>query len=261
MKYLLVNKIITATLLFLLSQMAARAQFPAPTTPPRLVNDFTETLPLTSVNDLENHLVQFANETSTQIAVVMVSDLSGYAASDYAFRLAEAWGIGTKGKNNGILILVKPKVGNQKGKAFIATGYGLEGAVPDAVARRIVDNEMIPLFRKNDYYGGIQAGANVLMELTRGEYTADAYLEKNSADWIPLIGVLFFIIIIVIVSVGNKAGKISKSSLGHDIPFWVLMSMLGSESRKHNGGWGNFSSGSGGFGGGSFGGGGAGGSW
>jgi len=132
--------------------MAIKAQdIPEPMTPPRLVNDFADILNPEEQNALEYKLRSYYDSTSTQIYVVSVNDLAGYDAGDYAFRLGEKWGVGQKGKDNGIVILIKPKIGNEKGRAYIATGYGMEEIIPDAVARRIVDNEMIPHFRNNRY--------------------------------------------------------------------------------------------------------------
>ncbi len=265
----MVKKIIIS-LFFLLPLIQVSSQvLPEPPVPPRLVNDLSGILDKQSVDNLERALMGFSNETSTQIAIVTLNDISGYEISDFSFRLAEKWGIGQKDKRNGILILVKPKTSQSKGEAFIAVGYGLEGAVPDVVAKRIVQNEMIPYFRANDYGGGLIAGTNILMEITRGEYTADKYLERSTIAAKPVaiaIVIIFFILMAVVISKGQK---VRSSSIGHDLPFWVLLSMLGSSgTRNRSGGWDNFSSGSGsfgggfgGFGGGSFGGGGAGGSW
>lgn len=262
---------ILLVVLFLGPVASSGQDFPERPQPPRLINDFADVLDSRAENVLEQELVAFARQTSTQIAVVTISDLEGYDKADYAFQLAEKWGIGQKGKDNGVLILVQPKIGNKRGQAFIATGYGLEGVVPDAVARRIVDNEMIPRFKRNDYAGGIAAGVSVLMELTRGEYTAEGYLKKtgSSGSMLGGIGIIVFFFIILLTSLGRQRAR--HSSIGHDLPFWVLLSMLGSGSRSQTGSWGSFSSGSGpfggsgggfgGFGGGSFGGGGAGGSW
>lgn len=259
-------------LLFLLFSWSIQADtFPSRPNPPRLVNDFAGVFNSSQLDNLERALVQFNNETSTQVAVVTVSDLNGYAASDFTFRLAERWGVGQKGKNNGILILIKPKTSTSNGQAFIATGYGLEGAVPDAAARRIVQNEMIPHFKLNNYFDGVVAGINVIMQLTHGEYTADAYVQKTSGGSAAAAFFVILIIFIVAFVITNRANKAKNSSIGSDLPFWLLLSMLSSgSSRRHTGHWGNFNSGGGsfrggggfgGFGGGSFGGGGAGGSW
>ena len=247
--------------------------FPNKSNPPRLVNDLAGVFDKNQAEALERALVQFNDETSTQVAVVTLSDLKGYDAGDYTFRLAEKWGVGQKGKNNGILILIKPKTSDSKGQAFIATGYGVEGAVPDAVARRIVDNEMIPHFKSNQYFEGVVAGVNVIMELTRGEYTADAYVKKTSGKVGTAAFILILIFIIFIFTMAGRANRAKNSSIGGSLPFWMLLSMMGSgSSGRHSGQWGNFNSGGGsfrggggggfgGFGGGGFGGGGAGGSW
>ncbi|MFT3737715.1 MAG: TPM domain-containing protein [Breznakibacter sp.] len=254
------------TILFLLAILFSfnlqGQNIPDKPTPPKLVNDFAGMFDPAFVQNLENTLVTFAKETSTQVAVITVQSLDGTDAGDYAFKLGEKWGIGQKGKNNGILILLKPKTGNERGQVFIATGYGLEGAVPDAYAKRIVDKEMIPRFKQGDYQGGVSAAVQVIMELTRGEYTAEQYAEQGNGS-VGVIAIFIIIVIIVILSKIFGSGTRNMSRRGSDIPFWLLMGSMASSS-KHSGSWGGFSSGSGGFGGfggGSFGGGGAGGSW
>ena len=258
-------------LLMVLLAFTAKAQdIPERPNPPRLLNDYADLLSTQQEQQLEGALAQFARETSTQIAILLVKDFGGTSREDFAQKVAEGWGIGQKGKDNGIVVLVKPKIGNSRGQAFIATGYGLEGAVPDAVANRIVNHEMIPSFKQGDYYSGIALAATRLMELTRGEYTADQYMNSTGSKG-GGIGIIGIIIIFSIISfIMRAAGGRRRSSLGgSSLPFWVLMSSLGGSSRSHGGSYGNFSSGSGGFGGGGFGGfggggfggGGAGGSW
>lgn len=235
---------------------------PAPMHPPRLVNDFARILSTEERDALENKLRNYHDSTSTQIYVVTVNSLKGYAISDFTFRLGEKWGIGQKGKDNGAVILIKPKRNGEKGKAFIATGYGLEGVIPDATARKIVVNEMIPFFKKNSYYRGINAAVDVMIELLAGQYSAEEYNEEGS----PIAGIVLFIIFFafIITSAGNRS-RLNSGSIGKNVPFWLLMGMMSGGGRGS--GFGNFSSGSGSFGGfsggggGSFGGGGAGGSW
>lgn len=254
---------------------AQTSDIPESPNPPRLVNDFAGILSDSEESKLERKLVAFNDTTSTQVAVVLVSDLAGYDKAQYADLLGEKWGVGHKGKNNGLVILVKPKIGNSKGEAFIATGYGLEGALPDAVLKRLVEDEMIPYFRENRYYEGLDRVTDVVMQLTSGEFTADQYLEGPPPG--ALIGALLPLIFIAIffIVLGSRSKKIRHYN-GHrsDIPLWTTL-FLASQMGKHSGKWGSFSSGSGsfggfgggggggfgGFGGGSFGGGGAGGSW
>ncbi len=236
--------------------------------PPRLVNDFAGVLSASETQALENKLVAFNDSTSNQIAVVVVNDLQGYDRSDFAYRVAKDWGVGQGDFNNGLLILVKTKSERSTGQIFIATGYGLEGAIPDIAAADIIDREILPRFRENDYYGGLDAGTNVLMSLAAGEYSYQSYAGGSPSPAVP--GIIFFIILIifiVIVSSGSSNNKHLKKSGSGNLPLWLLLSMMGG-GRSHGGSWGGFSGGGssggggfGGFGGGGFGGGGAGGSW
>jgi uncharacterized protein len=243
---------------------------PVKPNPPRLVNDLAGVLNDGAREQLEAHLAGFARETSTQIVLVTVPTLDGYEVADYAVRLAHDWGVGQGADDNGIVLLVKPRYDNEKGQAFVAVGYGLEGAVPDATARRIVDNEMIPHFRNEDYYSGMLSAVNVLMELTRGEYTSEAYLNRTGSEQSTFGAVFVLIFAIIMITVFSKSKRARESSIGHSLPFFAMMALMGSGSRRHGGHFGNFSSGGGsfgggggfgGFGGGGFGGGGAGGSW
>jgi len=245
--------------------------FPDKPVPPRLVNDFAGMLSSNEVNALESKLVTFDDSTSTQIAIVTVTSLHGYDKADYAQRLGEKWGIGQKGKNNGILILVKPKSESENGEVYIAQGYGLEGAIPDLPASEIVNNEILPAFRAGDYYKGLDKATSTLMSLAKGEFSADEFRKKAKHDYTaitPFIIILIFIIIMISVRRGGGSNQQHISNKG--LPFWMLLSMMNSRN-SHNGSWGGFSGGGGGFGGGgggfggfgggSFGGGGAGGSW
>lgn len=259
------NKIFSKILLVLALLFGSQVQgqdIPKPMNPPRLVNDFAGLLSQSEWNALEGKLRAYHDTTSTQIYVVIVNDLLGYDISDFAIRLGEEWKVGQQGKNNGVVIVIKPKIGNERGLAFIATGYGLEAEIPDITAGRIVDQEMIPYFKQNNYLKGLDKATDVIIDLAQGLYTADEYKSKES----PFAGIIFIVIffVIIILSMG-KHNRTNSSSLGKSVPFWIAMSMLGGSGRGS--GFGNFSSGSGSFGGfgggggGSFGGGGAGGSW
>jgi uncharacterized protein len=238
--------------------------------PPRLVNDFARMLNEQEAAMLEQKLVIFNDSTSTQIAVVIVPSLEGYDKADYAQRLAEKWGIGRKGLNNGLLLLIKPKTADSNGQIQIAPGYGLEGAIPDLTCSEIIDREILPAFRNGDYYGGLNKATSTLMSLARGEFSAADYgqrAKKSVGKGIPF-GLIIFIVIIIISMISRGSGGSNKHISTGGLPFWMLMGMLGS-GRGSSGSWGGFSGGSGGgggggfggFGGGSFGGGGAGGSW
>ena len=255
------------------SWTASSQDIPARPDPPKLVNDFAGVLNGDEIQALERKLVAFNDSTSTQIMVAIVKSLNGYDKNDFAQQIGEKWGVGQKGKNNGAVILVKPKYPNEKGEACIQTGYGLEGAIPDALAKRIVDNEMVPNFREGNYYAGIESATSTMISLAKGEYTADQYSKKSNKKANPY-GMLVPLIIIGIVFMMIRGSRARGMSVGKSLPFWTAFFLLGSMGRGHSGSWNDFSSGSGGFGGGggggggfggfgggSFGGGGAGGSW
>jgi uncharacterized protein len=240
--------------------------------PPRLVNDLSGTLSTNDIARLEHKLVAFNDTTSTQITIVLVRDFAGYDKAQFADLLGEQWGVGQKGKDNGIVVLVKPKAADGKGEAFIAPGYGLGGAVPDAVAKRIVEEEMIPEFKNNNYYSGLDRGTNVLMELTAGEYSADDYMKRSDGGGLSaFVGLIIFIVIISwLLSRGR--GMRNFTGRSSSLPFWTALFLANQMGNSSRGKWGDFQGGSGsfgggggggfgGFGGGSFGGGGAGGSW
>ena len=251
--------------------LAALSQdIPDPMEPPRMVNDFSGLLGEDHRAALENKLKSFYYKTSSQIYVVILDDLKGYDIADFSFQLGEKWGVGTKGKDNGILILINPSEDRMHGDAFIATGYGLEEYVPDAITNRIVDYDMIPFFKEQRYYDGLNSATSTIIELTEGTYTADEYIQQHSGSGGPasVIGAILFFIIISSIIWGRRPGR--GRSVGHNLPLWALLFMAGGSRGSHSGGFGNFSSGGGSFGGfggfgggggGSFGGGGAGGSW
>ena len=220
-------------------------EFPEKPYPPRLVNDFAGMLNVQEINSLESKLVAFNDSTSTQIAIVTVGDLMGYEVADYAQRLAEKWGIGQKGLDNGILILVKPKTGESMGQVSIAQGYGLEGAIPDLTCARIIDNEILPAFREGDIYGGLDKATTILMQLASGEYSAEEYGKKGSDAGAIAPFIIFLIIIIIIMFMRSTGGRNQKHISGKGLPLWLLLSMMNSGSNSHKGSWGGFSGGGG----------------
>jgi uncharacterized protein len=262
------------TLILILTGLtcALSQDLPAKPVPPRLVNDFAGFLSPGEQNILEHKLVAFDDSTSTQITIVIVKDLKGYDKADYAQRLGEKWGIGRKQLNNGILILVKPKTADSQGDVQIAQGYGLEGAIPDPTCAQVVDNDILPAFRRGDYYGGLNKATTTLMALARGEYSAAQYGKNIKTSRAKSAPIGFFIVILFIMIILRSSGRSNHNNISRTgLPFWMLMGMMNSGRNSHNGSWGGFSGGGGfgggggggfgGFGGGSFGGGGAGGSW
>ncbi len=256
---------------------ATRAQdIPERPNPPRLVNDLANVMSSEEVRQFEAELEDFARQTSNQIVVVTVPDLGGTDIADYSFKLGEKWGVGQKDKDNGIVIIFKPKTATEKGQVFVAVGYGLEGAIPDAIANRdVVDREMIPRFKEGDIYGGLRAGTDVLMKLAAGEFSAEQYHRQASGNEGGGGALIFIIIAFVAVVMSVIRGRSRRFySGGSSLPFWIAMGMMNASRNSHRGAWDNFHHGGGsfggfggggggfgGFGGGSFGGGGAGGSW
>lgn len=270
------NKIILLITLITISLSSIVAQVPKKPTPPRLVNDFADILSPNDEAYLERKLVNFNDTTSNQITIVTVPHLNGMSISQFAYEIGEKWKIGQKEFDNGIVIVVKPKTRNSKGEAYIASGYGLESVIPDATANRIIDVEMIPLFKQNKYAQGLDNASTVLMGLAAGEFSSDKYnnnhpSNSNGGLLIPLIAIFIAIIMMKKTTKGKTYGRSTSNNTG-----WLLSALLfSSMGNRHSGYYDNFSSGSGsfgggfggnsggfgGFGGGSFGGGGAGGSW
>ena len=233
-----------------------RGQLPTPSNPPRLVNDYTGTLSHTQINALEHKLVAYNDSTSTQILVMLVNDLQGMSIDQFGTEIGHSWGVGQKEKGNGVVILVKPKKNTERGQAGIYPGYGMEEYVTDATAKIIIDKEMIPAFKENDYYTGIDNAVNVIMDLCAGKFTQDEYAKGDKG--IP-IGFIILVLIALIIIFRSSNGNQNYSG-GGNRTIWIPMG--GGFGGSSFGGGGGFSSGGfGGFGGGGFGGGGASGSW
>lgn len=254
------TKRILALAALLLALVAGTAQnLPDPMKPRRLVNDFAGILSDGQRAALEKKLADFARASSTQITVVTVDSLQGFAVHDYATRLGEKWGVGQKGKDNGVVLLVKPKTAREKGQAAISVGYGLEGVIPDITASRIVRDEMIPAFQRNDYYAGIDRAAGILADLAAGEYTADEY-ESQGNGAILAVGIVIALVILSLLFRRRGGGSYTPGHSSGGGGFFIFPMGGGGGFGSFSGGSGSFG-GFGGFGGGSFGGGGASGDW
>lgn len=233
---------------------------PARPDPPRLVNDFVGNL-LSSqqINALEQKLVNYNDTTSTQIVVVIVDSVEPYDMNTYGVELGRKWGVGQKGKNNGIILLWA--TGDRK--IYIATGYGMEGVLPDAYSKRIVDQVIIPRFKEIQYYEGLDAGVSAIMKYASGEYKAEPRTNGGEDSIIPIL--VFFIIIFVFIFVSRKGGGGGGKGFNSrgGMPYTTYTGWGQSSGNWGGGGFGGGSGGGGfgGFGGGSFGGGGAGGSY
>ena len=251
-------------LLWLLAAAGAGAQTTPPRpNPPRLVNDLAGLMQAGEADALEQKLVAYNDSTSSQIAVVTVPTLEGDDVANYAQRLYESWGIGRKGKNNGILILVA----QQEHLARIQTGYGLEGAVPDAIAKRIISNTLVPAFKQNKYYAGLDRATDQLISLAKGEYQADPEdaqpqrSRDSSGSGIPF-WLIIAVLVFVFIMLRNRGGGGGRGNRGFGGGFIPPIIFGGGGFGGGGGGFGGGGGGGfGGFGGGGSGGGGASGSW
>ena len=201
---------------------------------------------------LEQKLDTFALNTSNQIVVVVVDDLCGYDKSAYATELIEYWGIGQAKQDNGIVVLVKPKTLQERGETFIATGRGLEGAIPDASVYLIVENELIPYFKQGDYFGGVNQATNVLMELARLEYSMADYAasKKKPAAGKHGFTPILFLFFVMAIFFGIKSLQVRRYARRNGLSWLAAFALMNAARTSHKGYWDDFNSGRGGFGGG-----------
>jgi uncharacterized protein len=230
-----------------------------PPKPDNYFNDYAHVVSPATAAELNQKLEQFERDTSSQIVVAVYPKMeSDSSIEDYTVRIAQLWGVGRKGKDNGAVLFVFV----QDHKMYIQVGYGLEGALPDALAKRIIENEIKPYFRAGDFDSGLRAGVTAILQATKGEYkgTGRTVANRSGAEQSPielwLITAFFIILIFTFINRMSKGTVYTSSgrtvNSGGFGGIWF-----------GGGGGGGFSGGGGGFsgGGGSFGGGGAGGSW
>jgi len=246
---------------FLVTQVAwsqVEKVIPSPSSPPRLYNDFTkggQFLTGAQASSIEKMLTAFDDSTSNQIAIVIVETLEGYTANEFATALGRKWGVGSKQFNNGIVLLISTGAKSGDRDAYIATGYGLEGAIPDVVADAIVENELIPSFKQGNYYKGLAQAITAIQRAAAGEYHT---ARKREVEVSPGLTILLLIILLLLFAKGKSGGGGMINRRGHQ--GWTGGGWYG--GGWSGGGFGGSSGGGfGGFGGGGFGGGGAGGKW
>ena len=228
-----------------------------PPAPTAYFNDYAHVVSAGTASQLNQTLENFERQSSDQILVAIFPTMqSDSDVADYTVRVARSWQAGQKAKNNGAVLFVFV----QNHKMFLQVGYGLESVLPDALCKRIIDEQITPRFKVGDFDGGLTAGVQAVIAATRGEYkgtgrtVADSQMQHRSIAPFVNFGFIVFIVIIIIFARGS----------GMFLP-WLLLSSSGSSRGWGGGGFssGGYSGGGGGFsgGGGSFGGGGAGGSW
>ncbi len=224
-------------------------RFPEKMNPPRLVNDYISLLSGQENALLEQKLLRYTDTTSTEIAVVIVSTLNGEDPNLYAAELGAAWGVGRKGKDNGLVFLVA----KEDRKMAIQNGYGLEEKLTDLETKQIIEDYVIPAFKKDAYYTGIDRGTDQIFKLLNGTFEGKPNRKrtKKPAQFLP-----FLLIVILLVVFMSRRGGRGRGGYRGGGGYWIG-GFGGSGSSGGFGGGGGF----GGFGGGSFGGGGASGSW
>lgn len=249
--------------IFAVNGLIANSCFPVKSNS-KMLYDEANLLSSNDAQEINSYLINVSNQTSNQIVVVIVNDLCGDEPAMFATELGQEWGVGRDGKDNGLVILLKYTGVPGENKAFIAVGYGLEGVIPDATAKLVVENEMIPFFKNDKYADGLKSALNVLVPLAKQEFDYVAYHNKAGKKKKPFPYIFIVVIIAVILLKFNNARTYSQTN---GISLWsafMLGGLMGGGSSRGRGGWNDFSSGGGGFGGfggGGFGGGGSGGSW
>lgn len=264
----------TSLLLIVFAFSFSFAQFDIPNKPKfqTSVYDYINLLSASQKNSLEKKLIKYSDTTSTQIVLTIISSTKGENINFLGAQWGEKWGIGQEKEDNGILIILA----KDDRKIGINTGEGIEYLLTDALSKRIIERDIIPYFKQNDYYGGLNKGIESIFEVLNGEYQGT---RKSSNNEFPIgfIFILLFIFIIILISIsknrrnGGNGGNRGNRSNGIDILEAIILSNSGRGSYRRNsggfgGGWssGGSSSGGGfggGFGGGGFSGGGASGGW
>ncbi len=250
-----------------------------PDRPASYVNDYAQLLSSSAKARLEEKLMAFEKETSNQVVVAIFKSLEGGSLEDFSIKLAEKWKIGTQKNDNGVILLIFKDDRDLR----IEVGYGLEGALPDATCKMIIENEIVPAFKAGDFDGGVSKAVSAILQATKGEYkpdkkvSTDSFMEKNGWFFYLVMILYFFLPYIfyaALLLIGFATNGIVGLAIAAGISFileiirrFLLSASNGTTYSGHgsSGGW--ISRGSGGFGGGfgggggSFGGGGASGKW
>jgi len=245
-------------LVLMLSSTALAAEV-IPPSPPAYFNDYANVISPGTRQRLNQQLIDFEKQTSNEIVVAIYAKMqSDLPIEDYAVRVYQAWKIGTKRNNNGALLLIY----TQDHKMRIATGYGLEGALPDALCKQIMDDEIAPRFKEGNYDAGLTAGVAAMIAATKGEYKA----RSNNPGWMSFLGLGFILVIFLgfFTAAIRKRGVYYRSRGRSGLyggPFYYGGGWGGGGWGTGGGGFGGGSGGGFSGGGGSTGGGGASGSW
>ena len=232
------------------------AQFEIPEKPEfqTSVYDYVNLLSSSEKSALESKLVKYSDTTSTQIVVAIIKSTEGENINYLGAQWGQKWGIGQEKEDNGVLILLA----KDDRKIAINTGYGVEHLLTDAMSKRIIERDIIPYFKRNDYPGGLNRGADAIFEVMTGEYQGS---RENSSGEFPIVLFIFLFIIFIIILIAITKKRGNGGNGGHrpgglSILDAIILSNSGRGGyRSDSGGFGGSSSSGGSFGGGGFGGG------
>jgi uncharacterized protein len=261
-------KIFIAALLALFLSEISFAQFTIPDRPKNeedqvALYDYINLLSASQQDALQRKLIRYADSTSTQIVIAIISSTNGDDISLTGANWGQKWGIGQDGKDNGIFILLA----KEDRKVDINTGYGIEYRITDLMAERIINRIMIPEFKKGDYYAGLDGAADAVFAALKGEFKEERDFNEDEFPTHLIIIIIFIILIIALNA--RKRGRGGKGGGGTSLLDVIILSSMG-RTGGYGGGGGTFGGGGsfgggggfgGGFGGGGFGGGGASGGW
>jgi uncharacterized protein len=260
--------LLVLSLLLVVAALApARADPPIPALTGRVV-DAAGALSASTIDIITSQLQGYEAATTNQVVVVTLPDLKGYPIEDWGLALGRGWGLGQKGKDNGVILIVAP----HDRQLRIEVGYGLEGQLPDATADKIIRAEIVPRFKAGDLDGGVIAGVNAILAALGGNYSPSAIEAGKREDVGVLIGhylgpclVFLFLIVFIVTHIRRKYDPARRRNVFY---WYVDPTSYSSGSSTGRGFSSGFSSHGGGFsgggfsgGGGSFGGGGASGRW
>ncbi len=221
-RFCLVGKLLVAALLLASQSVFALQAIPPLSSP---VTDLTQTLSPQAQSALAQKLTQFSQQTGSQIAVLIVDSTQPEDIAQYSIRLAEAWKIGRDKQDDGVIVLVAK--GDRKMR--IEVGYGLEGVIPDLIAKRIIDEVIKPHFKQGDFDGGLNLATDQLMTLIQGEQLPAPAPKSHQQDLMSLLPLLMFGAIILGMLLRSMFGTFLGSSLTGGLLgllVWVLGSAI-----------------------------------
>lgn len=251
----------------LLVTSLAKGQFSIPDKPVEQtsVYDYINLLSSSQKSSLEQKLMRYADSTSTQIVVAIISSTEGENINFLGAQWGEKWGIGQANKDNGVLILLA----KDDRRIAINTGYGVEGLLTDAMSKRIIESVIIPEFKAGSYYKGLDSGVNAIFQVLNGEFKEERTFGDNTGSTLESIlpFIIFMVILFILASRKGRGGRGNnrggRGGIGGDLLDIIILSNMGRGGYRSGSSGGGFGSGGfgGGFGGGGFGGGGASGGW